>query len=235
MKLLDIFIFFMIALLFLHIRKHRKISNDMEVLVFEGGKKDKLEIMCDFKQPIFFQIDTENENLMSKCNYDSIEKIGQGPYGMDFIKENGLSSFFENDFLRPLLNRFENQYTEYSILTESMDYKYDISYRNYLLVTQGSMDVVLVPPENIPKVKKDYYEMKFFIEGDIPLEKTLPITLKPGDCLYIPSLWGYKTVFEEKSSAIQFKYKTFMNMISHADYYCLHFLQKMNTKYRCAP
>jgi hypothetical protein len=39
----------------------------MEILVFEGGKKDKLEIMCDFKQPILFQIDIKNEN-----NYFSI-------------------------------------------------------------------------------------------------------------------------------------------------------------------
>ena len=100
------------------------------------------------------------------------------------------------------------------------------------MVTQGCINVLLVPPENIPKVKKDYYEMKFFIEGDIPPEKTLPITLKSGDCLYIPSLWGYKIIFEEKSSAVQFKYKTFINMLSYADYYGLHFLQKMNTKYR---
>lgn len=221
----------MIALLFLHIRKHRRISNDMEILVFEGGRKDKLEIMCDFKQPIFFQINTENENLMDKCNYDSME--GQsGPYDMNFIKENGLYSFFENDFLRPSLNRFENQYTDYSILVENSEYKYDISYRNYLLATQGQVVVTLVPPINIPKVKKDYYEMKFLIEGEISPEKTLPITMKPGDCLYIPSLWGYKTTFEEKSSAIQFKYKTFLNILSYIDYYGLHFLQKMNTTYR---
>jgi len=54
MKLFDIFLFFVISLLFLHIRKHRRSSNDMEVLIFEGDKKEKLEIMCDFKQPIFF-------------------------------------------------------------------------------------------------------------------------------------------------------------------------------------
>jgi len=205
----------------------------MEILIFEGGKKDKLEIMCDFKQPIFFQINTEKEFLIDKCNYDSIEKFGQsGPFGMDFIKENGLYSFFENDFLRPSLNRFEKQYTDYSILMENFHYKYDISYRNYLLVTQGEVVVTLVPPENIPKVKKDYYEMKFLIEGEISPEKTLPVTLKPGDCLYIPSLWGYKTTFEEKSSVIQFKYRTLINMLSYIDYYGLHFLQKMNTKYR---
>jgi hypothetical protein len=233
MKLLDIFIFFILVLLFLHIRKHRKISNDMEILVFEGGRKDKLEIMCEFKQPIVFQIDTTNENLINKCNYDSIEKLGHsGAHDMNFIKENGLSSFFENDFLRPSLTCFEKQHTTYSILLSGDSiYKYDISYRHYLLVTQGTVIVTLIPPENIP-TKKDYYEMKFYHEEEIALEKTLPITLKTGDCLYIPPLWGYKTTFEEKTSVIEFNYKTWMNMIAFADYYSLHFLQKMNTKYR---
>lgn len=233
MKLLDIFIFFTIALIFLHIRKHRKTSNDMETLIFEGDRKDKLEIMCDFKQPIFFKINTENENLIDKCNYDSLEKI-DSPIGMDFIKEQGLSSFFENDFLRPSLNCFENRFTEYSILTKSIGYSYDISYRHYFLVTQGSAVVTLIPPECTRSLKfeKDYYEMKFRYKGEIDSEKTLPVKLKTGECIYIPPLWGYKITFEEKTSIIEFRYKTLMNILAFTDYYGLHFLQKLNTKYR---
>jgi hypothetical protein len=235
MKLLDIFIFFTIALIFLHIRKHRKTSNDMETLIFQGDRKDKLEIMCDFKQPIFFTINVENENLIDKCNYDSIEKMGHsGHIGLDFIKEHGLSSFFENDFLRPSLNYFEKQFTEYSILRESNGYHYDISYRHYFLVTQGSVIVTLIPPEKVRGLKmvKDYYEMKFHYKGEVDSEKTLPVTLKTGDCIYIPPLWGYKLKFEEKSSIIEFKYKSWLNMLAFADYYGLQFLQKLNTKYR---
>ena len=234
MKLLDIFIFFTIALIFLHIRKHRKTSNDMETLIFEGDRKDKLEIMCDFKQPIFFKINTENENLIDKCNYDSIEKMGSGPIGMDFIKEHGLTSFFENDFLRPSLNCFEHQFTEYSILMESIGYSYDISYRHYFLVTQGSAVVTLIPPSltHSLKIDKDYYEMKFHYKGEIDSEKTLPVELKVGDCIYIPPLWGYKITFAEKTSVIEFRYRTLMNMLAFTDYYGLHLLQKINTKYR---
>lgn len=234
MKLLDIFIFFTIALIFLHIRKHRKTSNDMETLIFEGDRKDKLEIMCDFKQPIFFKINTENENLIDKCNYDSIQKLGPGHIGMDFIKERGLSSFFENDFLRPSLNWFENRFTEYSILTESIGYSYDISYRHYFLVTQGSAIVTLIPPDRTRslKFKKDYYEMKFRYKGEIDSEKTLPVELKTGHCIYIPPLWGFKITLEEKTSVIEFKYKTLMNILAFTDYFGLHFLQKLNTKYR---
>ena len=69
----QIFIFFVVLLIFLHIRKHRLTSNDMEVLLFNGNKND-LEKMCDLKQPIMLQIHSENEKLFSNCNYDSLEK-----------------------------------------------------------------------------------------------------------------------------------------------------------------
>lgn len=232
MKLLDIFIFFIIALIFLHIRKHRRTSNDMETLIFEGDRKDKLEIMCDFKQPIFFKINIENENLIDKCNYDSVK--AHSKYDMKLIKEQGLSSFFENDFLRPSLNCFEKQFTEYSILMESIDYSYDISYRHYFLVTQGSAVVTLIPPDltRSLKIEKDHYDMKFSYKGEIDSEKTLPVELKTGDCIYIPPLWCYKIAIEEKTSVIEFKYRTLLNMLAFSDYYGLHFLQKLNTKYR---
>ena len=244
MKLFDLFLFFIIALLFLHIRKHRYSSSDMEVLIFEGDKKEKLEIMCDFKQPIFFQINPEKENLIEKCNYDSIEKIGGtgNVFDHSFIHEQGLGSFFESDFLRPSLNRFEKQYTDYSIYlggasgsTEDDSkidrFSYDISHRQYLLATQGSILVTLVPPKHASIFKTDYHDMKFEY-GEVEDIKTLPVTLKVGDCLFIPALWGYKISFLEKGSYTQFRYKSLMNILSYADYYVLHFLQKLNTKYR---
>lgn len=217
-----LFIFFTVLLIFLHVRKHRLTSNDMEVLLFNGNKND-LEKMCDFKQPIMFQIHSENEKLFSNCNYDSLEKKN---YDMNLIKENGLSSFFETNFLRP----HSFSYPTYSIIMTSTDYVYHISYRQYLLVTQGSAAVELVPPKNILK-KNDYYEMKFSCDQP-ESEKKIPISLKQGDCLFVPSLWGYKIILEEKSSILSFNYKTPMNVISFADYYTLHFLQKMNTTYK---
>jgi hypothetical protein len=211
----------------------------MEVLIFEGDKKEKLEIMCDFKQPVFFQVNTENEHLIDKCNYDAIEKIGASgdSFDMQFIQEQGLGSFFESDFLRPALNRFEKQYTEYSIHVNGTtcvsdgEFSYGIYHRHYLLATQGILTVTLIPPAYAKTLKTDYHDMKFEYEK-VEDVKTLPVTLNVGDCLFIPALWGYKTSLSSKGSFTQFKYKSLINMISYADYYALHYLQKLNTKYR---
>lgn len=222
--LLNIFIFFVIVLLFLHIRKNRLTSNNMEILVFEGNK-EKLQVMRDFKQPILLEL---NEKIVDHCNYDAIEKMGAtGELGMTFIKENGLLSFFESVFFRPA-----RVPADYSILLRgSPGYAYDI-FSQYFMVTQGSVVATLVPPAHLKgKVTKNYYDMTF-VHEELEPEKTLPHTLKPGDCLFIPSLWGYKFDFQEKTSMATFKYKSWMNVVSYADYYALHFLQKMNTTYR---
>jgi len=218
----QIFIFFVVLLIFLHIRKHRLTSNDMEVLLFNGNKND-LEKMCDLKQPMMLQIHSENEKLFSNCNYDSLEKKN---YDMVLIKEHGLLSFFETNFLRP----HSFSYPTYSIIMSSTDYMYHISFRQYFLLTQGSAKVELIPPNNVIS-KNDYYEMKFSCD-DIESEKKIPISLTQGDCLFVPSLWGYKIILEEKSSILSFNYKTPMNAFSYTDYYILHVLQKLNTKYK---
>jgi hypothetical protein len=209
----------------------------MEILIFEGDKKEKLELMCDFKQPIFFQINPENEKLIDTCNYDSITKLGftGNVFDMNDIKDNGLSSFFESDFLRPSLNRFEKQYTDYSIYlsggTDNNSFLYDISHRQYFLVTQGTVIFTLIPPIHAHILNTDYHDMKFEYKESEEV-KTIPITLKVGDCLFIPALWGYRMSLSENSSATRFRYKSLLNIISFSDYYALHYLQKMNTKYR---
>jgi len=194
----------------------------MEILIFNGNKND-LEKICDLKQPVIFQIHTENEKLFSNCNYDSLEKKN---HDMELIKEHGLLSFFETNFLRP----HSFSYPIYSIIMTSTEYLYHISFRQYFLLTQGSATIELIPPTNV-KMENNYYDMKFSCL-ETESEKKIPISLKQGDCLFVPPLWGYKITLEEKSSILSFNYKTPMNVISYIDYYSLHYLQKINTKYK---
>lgn len=217
-----IVIFFIVLLIFLHIRKHRITSNDMEILMF-NGTKNNLEIMCEFKQPILFQINSEDE-LIKKCNHDSLDK----EYDMNLIKEEGFLPFFETNFLQPSSICYPN----YSIILSSFkNYVYHISHRQYYLVSQGSATINLITPNQTKMVSSDYYEMSFLCEEPI-IEKILPITLTKGDCLFIPPNWGYKILMEEKSSLLSFNYKIPLNIISYLDYYILHFFQKINTIYK---
>ena len=59
---LTIFIFSLVLFLYLHIYFHLKVSNDLEVYTIEQPSKDKLEEICDFRQPVIFKF--ENTQLI---------------------------------------------------------------------------------------------------------------------------------------------------------------------------
>lgn len=49
-----------------------KISNDLEVYTIERPTKDKLEEICDLRQPVIF--DYHNQELIEKCNLSNLEE-----------------------------------------------------------------------------------------------------------------------------------------------------------------
>ena len=77
---LTIFIFSLVLFLYLHIYFHLKVSNDLEVYTIEQPSKDKLEEICDFRQPVIFKF--ENTQLKESCNLATLEDV----YGAFDIK-----------------------------------------------------------------------------------------------------------------------------------------------------
>jgi hypothetical protein len=77
---LTIFIFALVLFLYLHIYFHHKVSNDLEVYTIEQPSKEKLEEICDFRQPVIF--DFENAQLKENCNLATLEDV----YGAFDIK-----------------------------------------------------------------------------------------------------------------------------------------------------
>ena len=61
-----IFIFCVVLFLYLHIYYHLKTSNDLEVYTIERPSKNKLEEICDLRQPVVFEF--SNERLLESCN-----------------------------------------------------------------------------------------------------------------------------------------------------------------------
>lgn len=68
---LAIFIFCMVLFLYLHIYYHLKTSSDLEVYTIEQPSKNKLEEICDLRQPVVF--DFLNDRLLKSCNLESID------------------------------------------------------------------------------------------------------------------------------------------------------------------
>lgn len=280
-KIFAVLIFCIILLLYLHIYYHTKVSNDLEVYELDNITKEKLENICDLRQPsIFtweefenynvkkseimnnfheFSIKIRNTNELNKDNMCLPLPINESnklfdedksssyftEYNSDFLIESNLIQRFQaNDsFLRPYM--ISNQYYDimYGSNNSSTPLKYELNYRNYILVTEGSITIRLLPPNNTKYLylNKDYELFEFrspinpwnvqssYIEN-FKKCKYLDVTLQENQIIYIPSYWWYSIRFNNNSFINTFKYRTYMNNIAISHHIILSYLQLQNIK-----
>jgi len=76
--IIGFFIFRLVLFIYLHIQFHLKTSNDLEMYEVDQPSKDKLEEICDIRQPVLFDFDcekiieTSNKSYISN-NYNAFE------------------------------------------------------------------------------------------------------------------------------------------------------------------
>ena len=285
MKLIvAVLIFCLVLFLYIHIFYHLKTSNDLEVYEIEQPSKEKLEEICNLRQPVFYQY--ENVNLLETCVKDNISKSygafdvkirKLGEEGLenelyipvtfnvmnkllstdkdrqyiteknsDFLEESGLMKIFRyNDmFLRPyMVSNCLYDYVRGSKDTTT-PLKYELNNRNYLYVTEGEISVTLIPPKNSKYLYtiKDYENFEFRspvnpwdvqdqYKADFNKIKSLEMTVKRGNIVFIPPFWWYSIKFTNSNTSICcFKYRTYMNTVAITPQLCLSLLQQQNTK-----
>ena len=301
MIVISIFIFCIVLFLYLHVHFHLKRSNDLEVYEIEQPSKQRLEEVCDIRQPTTFEF--YNEQLLTQLSYQSIHtnyrafdihirdvsktpssqtredktKIQQkgtehdpvlyipvtfkiahevlktdtdtkyfSEHNADFIDETGLIKIFQlnDEFLRPYMVST----CMYDILMASTGtttpLRYEVNYRNYFLVTQGRVKILLIPPKDTrylyPISDYDILEFRTPVnpwkvqpeyQDDFDKIKTLEVELFQGMAMFIPAYWWYSIQFiVHETSVCSFKYRTHMNTISIAPQLIMNVLQNMNTK-----
>ena len=69
--LISFFIFSLVLFLYLHIYYQLKTSNDLEVFTIKNPSKDKLEEICNIRQPVIF--DFNSEEILDTCNIGFID------------------------------------------------------------------------------------------------------------------------------------------------------------------
>lgn len=94
--LLAILIFCIILFIYIHIYFHLKVSNDLEIYEIEQPSKEKLEEICDLRQPVLF--DFINDRLINDCNIESLSK-NYGAFDIKIRNKNYNSS--ENELYLP--------------------------------------------------------------------------------------------------------------------------------------
>jgi hypothetical protein len=298
MLVISIFIFCIVLFLYLHVHFHLKRSNDLEVYEIEQPSKQRLEEVCDIRQPTTFEL--YNEQVLTQLSYQAIHtnyrafdihirdvskhtsaaNIDKTPQkgteddpvlyipvtfkiahevlkkdtdmkylsenNADFIDETGLIKVFQlhDEFLRPYMV----SKCMYDIMMASTGtttpLRYEVNYRNYFLVTQGRVKILLIPPKDTRYLYpiNDYELLEFRTpvnpwkvqpeyQDDFDKIKTLEVELFHGMAMFIPAYWWYSIQFiVPETSVCSFKYRTHMNTISIAPQLIMNVLQNMNTK-----
>ena len=282
-----VLIFCVVLFLYLHIYFHLKTSNDLEVYEIDQPSKDKLEEVCDLRQPVRF--DYANERIMDSCTLDAM-RSAYGAFDVrlrnvkdaaeeadttdlyvpltlhavadtfrgdkesryvtehngDFLEETGLVKTFKyNDaFLRPpMVSKCTYDVVSASLGTQT-PLRYELNYRNYYLVTHGSIKIRLIAPHAskylYPVSDYDNFEFRSPVNpwqvqteyrADFDKVKTMDVVLSAGQIIYIPAYWWCSMQFMEDATTLCcFKYCTYMNAVSILDKLCLWLLQKQNVK-----
>lgn len=278
-----VLIFFIVLFIYLHIFYHLKTSNDFEVYELSNLSKERLEEICDIRQPLTFYLDMEcfdkirKENIIA--NYSSFDiklrdtsissdselflpiSLNKGLIVLaedtnkkfisennhDFLEETSLIKLLKanDEYLRPTMLA----YSKYDYIMGSKEsttpFRYDVNYRNYFVVLNGKAKVKLTPPKSKKYLHtlKDYdnFEFKSPInpwniqeeyKSDFDKIKCMDVTLEPGKLIFIPAYWWYSFQFEDSECIIlNFKYRTYMNVVSIVPDIFISFLQKQNIKH----
>ena len=187
--LFTFFIFCLVLFIYIHVQFHLKTSEDLEMYEIDFPSKDRLEEMCDIRQPILF--DFENQSIMETTSFNHIAnnyhifeiKIRNindmdnnnselyvplpihssiklfkddtkscffSENNQDFLTDTGIIKVIKqnDEFLRPYMLSNYN----YDIMLGSAGtitpLRYEINYRNFFLITQGSVQIKMAPPKS---------------------------------------------------------------------------------------
>lgn len=281
--LIGFFIFCLVLFIYLHVQFHLKTSNDLEMYEIDQASKEKLEEICDIRQPVLFDFD--NQKIMENSNktyiannyhafevkirniketHNDTELYIPLPFhatvklfdedknstyysenNTDFLQETGVIKTlqYNDEFLRPYMVSNCN----YDLLMGSdgtcTPFRYEVNYRNFFLLTQGSAQIKMTPPQSTRYLYPNYdYENFEFrspvnpwkpqpnYSADFDKIKCLEFTLQPGKTVFIPAFWWYSIKFNKNTSISCFRYRTYMNNIAISPYIALYALQIQNVK-----
>tara|TARA_B100000963_G_scaffold360371_1_gene390983 strand:- start:16756 stop:17616 length:861 start_codon:yes stop_codon:yes gene_type:complete len=240
-----------------------EISNLKQPVLFNYENENLFDLLNISKmEELYGAFDVKVRNIVDKDNeseiylpviLNEVVKIFQNKNNnkiivennQDFLEETGLLKTFRyNDsFLRPPLVSI----CKYDFMSGSEEshtpLRYNISHRNYYLVTGGEVNIKLIPPSNGKYLQKetDYdifefsspinpWDVQEKYKPEFDKVKVLDLILKKGQIIQIPPYWWYSIKYKKVSSICVFKYRTYMSTISILPKLLLGLLQQQNIK-----
>ena len=209
-----------------------------------GAFDVKMRNIKDFTDDSEMYIPLAFASAMNVLKEDKEEKY-ISEINSDFLEETGLIKTFayNDEFLRPPM--VSNCMYDFICASKQCKtpLKYELNYRNYFLVTEGSVKLKLAPPKSTRYLYavKDYENFEFRspvnpwnvqqqYKADFDKIKCLEVTVIKGQIIFIPAYWWYSMEFADATSLCSFKYKTYMNNVAILPQLFMRFLQRQNIK-----
>lgn len=145
-----VFIFSVVLFLYLHITYHLKCGNDLEVYTIEQPSKEKLEEICDLRQPVIFEF--KNEEMLNDVNLSVLDdnysafdinlrdlsnKDDNSELYLPFLLSEGLN-IFRNDKNSKFITENNDEFLKETAVVKT--YKYNDGFLRPPLVSKCSYD-----------------------------------------------------------------------------------------------
>jgi hypothetical protein len=239
--------------------KFEDILNTRQPVVFNFSNK----LIFEFNEALFDEYANINLNVHKCLDDDIVFTPVQTAIASKLFKSKQLyisernASFLEKSKMLNNMNRCDGHLRPYALSNSYYDLitgnsesyttlRHEICYRNFFIVTSGSVCVKLFPPiyKETLQHTDDYekfmfyskinpWDVKFPYTESFSQSKCIDISLEKGQIISIPAYWYYSFMLKEESTFItSFKYNTFFNELATIQYNALFFLQNQNTTYK---
>ena len=212
--IISFFIFCLVLFIYLHIQFHLKTSNDLEIYEIDDVSKDKLEEICDLRQPVLF--DYNNEKLIESTNSKFIlENYPAFEMKIRNIKESDVNSeLYINLPLHASVKLFkEDKESSYfsennnDFLNETgviKNFKYNDEYLRPYMVSNLNYDIMLGSNGTYTPFRYEINYRNYFLstEGSIQIKMAPPQSIK-----YLYPEYDYEN-FEFRSPINPWKVQT---------------------------
>ena len=221
--IISFFIFCIVLFVYLHIQFHLKTSNDLEVYELDDASKDKLEEVCDIRQPVLFRFDDEKviETTSKKFileNYPSFEIKIRNTNDND--KKSELYVPLPLDASRKLFDEDKNAcyFSENNsdFLNETgvvKNFKYNDMFLRPYMVSNMNYDIMMATKDTVTPFRYETNYRNYFLctQGSVEIKLTPPQSVK-----YLYPEYDYEN-FEFRSPInpwnVQTKYAADFNKI----------------------
>jgi len=184
------FIFCLVLFIYLHVYFHIKTSNDLEVFELDQASKDKLNEVCDLRQPVIFDFDNEsiyktiNHSYISS-NYNAFEIKIRNTKDTDLLSEiyiplplHAANKLFDEDKKQSYYSENNTDFLQETGLIKHL--QYNDSFIRPPLVSNCNYDLILGSDGTKTPFRHEINYRNFFLltEGRAVVKMTPPQSSK---------------------------------------------------------